>query len=402
MNILTNKEIAIVGGGPGGLTLARLLQMGGRDAAVYERDSSQASRNQGATLDLHYDSGLQALREADLMDAFWANYRPGADQLIVMDGGATIWLDEFVSSEYGPERPEIDRGPLRNLLIDSLKPGTVFWDRQLVSLDRIEGAFQLSFSNRETASADIVVAADGANSRLRPYITPIRPIYSGVTVMEGHVPHAALAAPGIQKLAGEGKICVLGNEKSLFIGAKGDGSLEFYTGHKADEFWSKNCGLDFSSTTEMLRWFQAEFSGWSSLWNDLFEKAEPRFVPRPQYYMPLDQTWDALPGLTMIGDAAHVMPPYAGEGVNMAMLDALELSKCLLSGAFPDTRSAIAAYEAQMRDRAAEVTQTTLEQTRAFHSKEAIAYLVQFFGAHIAEKASRSHTEFFAKKDAIA
>jgi 2-polyprenyl-6-methoxyphenol hydroxylase-like FAD-dependent oxidoreductase len=95
--------------------------------------------------------------------------------------------------------------------------------------------------------------------------------------------------------------------------------------------------------------------------------------------MPFDQTWGALPNLTMLGDAAHLMPPYAGEGVNMAMLDALELAQCLLSADFPDCHSAIAGYEKQMRSRASETAKMTMEQTASLHSSDAISNMLAMF-----------------------
>ena len=106
MNPIKDKEIAIIGGGPGGLTLARLLQMNGADVKVYERDADKDSRPKGATLDLHEESGLAALEAAGLMDAFWANYRPGADKMLIMDEKANIIYDEHseVASDRG--RPE--------------------------------------------------------------------------------------------------------------------------------------------------------------------------------------------------------------------------------------------------------------------------------------------------------
>ena len=76
MNALGGKKIAIFGGGPGGLTLARLLQMSGARVVVYERDRSRNARVQGSALDLQESSGLAALEAAGLMDAFWANHRP--------------------------------------------------------------------------------------------------------------------------------------------------------------------------------------------------------------------------------------------------------------------------------------------------------------------------------------
>jgi 2-polyprenyl-6-methoxyphenol hydroxylase-like FAD-dependent oxidoreductase len=97
--------------------------------------------------------------------------------------------------------------------------------------------------------------------------------------------------------------------------------------------------------------------------------------------MPLNQTWPAQPNLTLLGDAAHLMPPYAGEGVNMAMLDALELSRCLTSGQFPTVQAAIAHYEQHMRQRASAVARETMEQTERLHAPGALEYLVGLFGA---------------------
>ncbi len=382
MKIIQDQKLAVVGAGPGGLTLARLLQMRGADVTVYERDTGRAARHQGATLDLHDDSGLKALRAAGLMDAFHANYRPGADRLVIMDQHAQVILEEFSSANLDVARPEIDRGPLRDLLIDSLAAGTVIWGSQLTSLVRANGQVRLQFSDGTSTSADLVVAADGANSKVRPYLTPIRPLYSGVTVVEGMVDDSATATPELHRLLNQGKICALGDGKSLFVISKGNGSLSFYTGHRAAEAWARTCGIDFTSRSRVLHWFKGEFSGWSEQWDALFENAQPCFVPRPQYYFPLDQTWEAKPDLTLLGDAAHVMPPYAGEGVNMAMLDALELAENLLDGAFSDTRSAIADYEGKMRARTSEVTRVTLEQTESFHALSALADITRFFAAH--------------------
>ena len=110
--LIKDKNIAIVGGGPGGLTLARILQMNGADVTVYERDANSEARAKGATLDLHEESGLRALREAGLIDKFWANYRPGVDKLRITDKHAHIIFDDDADGRDGSSRPEIDRGPL--------------------------------------------------------------------------------------------------------------------------------------------------------------------------------------------------------------------------------------------------------------------------------------------------
>jgi len=379
MKLLKNKNIAIVGGGPGGLTLARLLQMNGVEVKVYERDEHKDARTKGATLDLHEESGLKALGQAGLMDAFKANYRPGADKLRVVDQNGIIHFDDSEQSMENTYRPEIDRGPLQKILLDSLTPETVVWDSQFVSLNPEGKSLKIAFKNGRTVEADIVIAADGANSKIRSYITPIKPFYAGITILEGAVNDSAKRSPTVHRLLNGGKIFALGSEKSLIVSSKGDGSLVFYTGCKTEENWVNDCGINFSDKSEVISWFKNTFKDWGEIWLELFENTSTPFVPRPQYCMPLDQNWEAVPNLTILGDAAHLMPPYAGEGVNMAMLDALELSNCLLSDKFPDTKSAIAMYEKQMLNRASSVAKQTLDSTDALHAADAVSWIIDLF-----------------------
>ncbi|WP_184545655.1 FAD-dependent oxidoreductase [Mucilaginibacter sp. FT3.2] len=380
MNVIENKKIAIIGAGPGGLTLARLLQMNGADVKVYERDLNKDARPKGATLDLHEESGLAALQEAGLMEAFMANYRPGADKMRITDKNARVVFDDHDDAINNPSRPEIDRGPLQMILLDSLQPDTVVWNSYIMSLNKLNNQWELAFQNGESITADIVIAADGANSKIRSYITPIKPFYSGITIVEGQVYDAAHQTPEIHKLINGGKIFGLGNdERSLIVSSKGDGSLVFYTGCKTGENWVNECGIDFKNNAQVTAWFKKEFADWDKVWLKLFEHAGSSFVPRPQYCMPFDQAWEPQSNLTMIGDAAHLMPPYAGEGVNMAMQDALELSRCLNADHYMDVHSAIADFENQMRGRASEIARQTMESTNALHSTSAIAYMLNMF-----------------------
>ena len=128
--LLQNKQIAIVGGGPGGLTLARLLQLQNVNVKVYERDIDKNARVQGSPLDLHDDSGLAALRKANLSDEFKKNYMAGADKATITNEKAEIFFSDRetkqdVAFEHEHFRPEIDRGALRKILIDSLRTDNI-------------------------------------------------------------------------------------------------------------------------------------------------------------------------------------------------------------------------------------------------------------------------------------
>ena len=379
--LLKNKQVAIIGGGPGGLTLARLLQLKGAKVKVYERDENREVRVQGATLDLHFESGLKALEEAGLMDAFKANYRPDNDRYRVMDEHTNIFHDDHTkesTGDFGDEwfRPEIDRGPLRNLLLDSLQPDTVVWDSHIVSLENIGDAWKIIFQNGNSAVADIVIGADGANSKIRPVVTPIKPFYSGVTFLTGNIPDSEKNAPKIHGLLKGGKISAMGDSKTLFLSAKGDGSLDFYIGWKADIDWAKKSGIDLKNGKQVLEWFKKEYASWDHIWLELFEYEQTQFILRPLYSMPLDQHWETHSTITLLGDAAHLLPPN-GEGVNAAMLDALELSEFLTSGKFTDIKTAMAHYEKQMLERFVREGKETLEMIDWMHAPEGLKIMME-------------------------
>lgn len=379
-----NRSVAIVGGGPGGLTLARLLQLKAVNVKVYERDLNKDARVQGSPLDMHETSGLEAIRRAGLLGEFKKNFRPGADRMIIANKDAAVCFTDHENKpadDFGNEyfRPEIDRGPLRNMLLGSLQTGTVVWDSHFISMEKQGEGWLLHFKNGSRVYADIVIAADGANSKIRPYITNAKAFYSGITMLEGNVYQAKQAVPRIHALLNGGKIMAFGNEQCLLMGSKGNGDLGFYASFKTGENWPSFSGLDFSDNRQLLSWFKTNYTGWSADWYELFGQAATPFIPRPIYCMPLDQNWEARPDATMLGDAAHVMPPFAGEGANMAMLDALELSECLTSGGYNSLQEAIASYEINMRKRAAAAAKESLENGERMHSKDALDTMLDFF-----------------------
>jgi len=377
-------KIAIIGGGPGGLTLARLLQQKGVEVKVYERDADRNVRIQGGALDLHDDSGLAALRVAGLLDVFKAGYRPGADKMIIMDADGNIYFDQHEEEDrydFGDRhfRPEIDRGPLRDILLDSLIPGTVVWDSYILSIAPAGAGWQINFASGDTAAADIVIGADGANSRIRPHVTAATPVWAGVTMIEASVKHPEKTAPLINALLRGGKIFAYGDAKTLIVSGKGDGTLGFTLSFPSDEDWVSTSCPDLNDHLQVRDWFRQAFPEWGGIWQELLEADDTIFIPRPQYCMPLDLHWEAKRNITLIGDAAHWMPPFAGEGVNMAMLDALQLSESLMGRGAEDLQEAIGHYEAQMFRRFAEVGRMTMENTRWMHQPGALEKMLEMF-----------------------
>lgn len=382
--LIKNRSIAIVGAGPAGLTLARLLQLKNLHVKVYERDFDKNARVQGSPLDMHENSGLAALRKADLLKQFKEAFRPGADKMLIMNEQAEILYsdhntkpDEAFGSEYF--RPEIDRGPLRNMLVDALLPETVVWDSHFISMEPHNEGWTIHFKNGSSVYADLVIAADGANSRLRPYLTPIKPVYSGVIMLEGTV--AKQYAPHIDALVKGGKIMAFGNTKNILLGQKANGDIGFYASFKANENWAAESGLDFSDNIQILEWFKTAYPEWNALWHELIQHAYTPFIPRLIYSMP-EQRWKTKSNLTLIGDAAHVMPPFAGEGANMAMLDALELSEYLTNATYQTIQEAISDFEVNMYNRSVNATRKSLENGEKMHSKNALSTMLKFFSAH--------------------
>jgi 2-polyprenyl-6-methoxyphenol hydroxylase-like FAD-dependent oxidoreductase len=380
MSAVEGKKIAIVGGGPGGLTLARLLQQSGAQVSVYERDQSRSARVQGSALDLHEDSGLAALEAAGLIDAFWANYRPDLDRLRLTDAFGAVLHDHQRRMSGAQRRPEIERGPLRDMLLDSLQPGTVEWNCKLESAAMRGGGVLLRFASGKTTLADIAIGSDGANSRLRDVVTPIRPEYVGVSLVEGLVPAAKRTMPKLWDLLGGSALIALGGERTIGMGTKPDGSVLFYAGLKTHGNTARQSLEGASGPAQRVAWFHANFPGWDDLWEPLFAQAVS-MAWRPLLVCAPNQHWAPKPNVTLIGDAAHVMPPYAGEGVNMAMLDALMLSQLLLSE--ESSSRAIETYEAAMFSRMQQMTADTMENTEMFYAPDAphrVVALFQSFG----------------------
>jgi 2-polyprenyl-6-methoxyphenol hydroxylase-like FAD-dependent oxidoreductase len=372
-SLLQGKRIAIAGAGPCGLTLAGLLQRKGANVRVFELESSTAARNQGGSLDLHEDSGQLALRQAGLYEKFLSACRPEGQAVRVVDKHGKLFIDLQPKDET-QTRPEIDRGVLRGLLIDSLAAETIQWGQQIESVERIEaGHFRLAFAAGRHMDADLLFGCDGAWSKVRSIVSTTKPYYCGMTVVEAWISSVDARHPEIAGLVGPGIFLATSDDKALIAQRNGDGNIRLYVTLRVPEHWTQRCGFAFNELDRVRQGLLKLFDGWAPHIREMLKAAEV-FVPRPLYTHPPRQTaWLARDHVTLLGDAAHVMPFFTGKGVNLAMLDAAELADHLTSGKFSDVAQAIRAYETSMFERMAAAISETLADQDVFISRDAPA-----------------------------
>ncbi|MEU4680314.1 NAD(P)/FAD-dependent oxidoreductase [Micromonospora sp. NPDC023737] len=371
-------RIAIAGGGLGGLTLARILHRNGIDVVVYEREASRSARSQGGSLDLHPESGQKALAEAGLAGRFRSEARPEGEEHRILDPSGRTLVHHRPRPGSFSGRPEIDRGALRDLLLDSLPGDAVAWRHRLVAATpRPHGGFKLTFDDSRSADCDVLIGADGARSIVRSLLTDAA-LSSVATLVELNISHADRHHPDLAELVGPGNLWCVGVNQILAAQRLGDGSIRVGIslppdGHHLDAYRSKRALLDL-------------FDGWAPNVTALIEAADSPPVPRRIEAMPTGSRWAHQPRVTLIGDAAHLMPPV-GEGANQAMLDAAELAAELVTNpADPD--SAIQRYEEAMFTRTHPIAEMSARVQAMMLSPTAADDIVRFFTPRPTEPAS--------------
>ncbi|PWY77267.1 FAD/NAD(P)-binding domain-containing protein [Aspergillus sclerotioniger CBS 115572] len=386
--------IAIVGGGPCGLTFARLLETAGIDYVVFERDASSegSSLFQGGTLDIHSETGQKALRRAGLTKEFEKLARRDATTITIQ----TCKGDLRTTIGEGHDAPEIDRLQLRQLLLNSLPAHRIRWDKALHSIDRANNNQQLSAADWLLRFADgstetgfrLIVGADGAGSKVRPVITPASPQYSGKMFIEGRISPGNPQYAAAQEMIGAGNSVATGKDTVLCIQQMSDRSYRVYMGLRVPSTFTRPGGDADITDPEKARTAVLEFyANWAPHLRAFVEAAEWPWRPwtlnrlDPDIFLEGSESWKHVPGVTLLGDAAHLATPN-GEGVNMAMFDALVLFDSIMAETQKGDSDAaaieraIVAYEAEMRPRGREKILDSINMEDMMYTEDGAAQML--------------------------
>ncbi|KIX94108.1 uncharacterized protein Z520_10134 [Fonsecaea multimorphosa CBS 102226] len=376
-------SLAIIGAGPAGLTLARLLQVASVDISItiFEKDTSRTSRfMQGGTLDLHTDTGLAALKKAGLWEEALKHLRYEGEELFIADKNDTVIIHlkdqpkvKSRESKLDYERPEIDREVLKDMLLDSVDSDWVKWGKTLQSIDPETGI--LSFRDGSTAGPfDLVVGADGAWSKVRHVLTDVRPHYSGICGFEGRIPNPDEQHPKLSKMVGKGSYFSYSDGKSLNAQRMSDRSIKtaYYVKMEDNESWATDLLAAYGDNEDKLKEKILEnYQDWTRQQKELV-RVSTNFHARALYELPVGHTWVHKKGYTLIGDAASLMTPFAGEGVNKAMKDSLELAEALEKALKEQSNmdEAVRQYEENMFPRAKRIQRHTMSNKEGMFSRE--------------------------------
>ncbi|GAA4622207.1 NAD(P)/FAD-dependent oxidoreductase [Actinoallomurus vinaceus] len=372
-----HTPVTIIGAGLGGLTLARVLHVHGIPATVYEAEPSPTARAQGGMLDIHDNNGQPALQAAGLIDEFHGLILEGREAIRVLAPDGAVLLDEADDGTGG--RPEVQRGELRQILLDSLPAGTVRWGHKAGSVRALgDGRHEVTFADGTTVVTSLLVGADGAWSRVRPLLSDATPEYAGISFIETYLLDGDTRHPASAKAVGGGSLFALAPGKGIQAHRESGGTLHTYVALRKPQDWF--AGIVFPDSATAAARIAQEFDGWAPELTALITDGETAPVLRPINALPIEHQWDRVPGVTLLGDAAHLMPP-SGEGANLAMYDGAELGKAI--AAHPDdVEAALTEYERALFPRSAAEATEAVRLHELMFGDNAPQGLINMFTGH--------------------
>lgn len=326
-------NIAIIGAGPAGCTLARIILQScpSINITIYEGEASVNARHQGGTLDLHADTGLAALKMAGLYQEFLKHARFDGESLQIIDNHFRRYVNmegDKKGSRTG--RPEIDRAHLRKILVDSLPEDMIKWNHRLRSIDQ---DLTLHFDHTTVSGFDLLIGADGAWSKVRPLVSSQTPFFSGIAGLRYGIRDIATTHPDLYQMVRRGSVFSYSDRKFMALQQMGDGSLSISNWAALPPTWIKDLPFDPSDEEAMRAHVKSLFAEWDPRLTKAIDVADMPFTLSDLYMLPIGHSWKHRPRVTLLGDAAHLMTPFAGEGVNLAMKDSMNLATAIIKAA---------------------------------------------------------------------
>jgi 2-polyprenyl-6-methoxyphenol hydroxylase-like FAD-dependent oxidoreductase len=351
----TPLQVIIIGAGIGGLTLANLLRQ--TDPAfhvrIFERDSSTHMRMQGGTLGLKDPGGLTALHRLGIYDEIRAVSKQVTRFTILTQQGKHL-----LTLQGHPHSLRVSRATLHDLLLHDFHQMITF-DMLCTGYTQKQGKPVVKFSDGREETADVVVACDGVKSVIRRQFIGDAPHYLGLSAISGNV-----ATTEIHPLLVDGPLLVIGKGVSFILDQQQDTigwSLSMQTKHKEWEPLPKSA-LKERVLAATRQWF-----------SPIHEIVSSTGIEDSVYlggFYDKDPLQHACAGtLVLLGDAAHPMSPFRGEGANMAMLDALSFVDVLQTAEEGRLEQALARYEHEMLARSRKAVLQSRKAAREMHSR---------------------------------
>jgi 2-polyprenyl-6-methoxyphenol hydroxylase-like FAD-dependent oxidoreductase len=209
----------------------------------------------------------------------------------------------------------------------------------------------LDIAGRPSVVADFVVGADGIGSKVREQLTMVRPQYTGITMISATMRKEVWRGSSIDQTLGEGSVMFAGGNKTIFVQRCANDLILLYYSLAVSAGWPKSESFDLNDKAAVLDKVKLDYADWSSDLIAMLTDVDGKFHVWPNSFMPPDYRWTTQPGITMLGDASHAMPPYTGKGVNLALLDALELAEGLGTEAVVELTTVIEEFEERMQER---------------------------------------------------